>query len=142
MKYKESQVATVLLGHHKGFRNDYCYGSGVTDALEVIKYEVLELGNIDILETSRQKYNIKMDLRNKKQSIEILHKFLINYYGSRKLNVLWLSTYDSIMNMYGGSDSISTYFIPKNSLILSDLGFDGVLLVSNQEFILLNEGGN
>lgn len=129
---KVSQVAREMILNRYGFRDDTSYNSGVENVSEIIKYEVLTIGNKDILLTCRKLYNLDFDMRNCKKSIEVVLNYLYAYYKTDILYAKWLTLAENVVYLYG--ENISKYLIPINSLIISDLGFDGCLFVSNKNF--------
>ena len=122
-----------------GFRNDSCYNSGINSVFEIIDFEVFELGNNDILRTCKSLYGLKMDLRKRKESVEVVKQFLYNVYNTKELKGLWLAIPESVMKLYDGKSGMGKYKLPSDALIISDLGFDGCLFVSKIGFELKGE---
>lgn len=113
-----------------GYRIDTEDTSGITNIKRIVKYEVEELGNEDILDTLRlildkPDFSIK-DLKN------YVNDFSRHYpYG------LWLSTdikttkdlYGSMSDFDGNvEDTISKYKVTGKAYLLSDIGSEGTLL--------------
>ena len=129
---KVSQVAREMVVNGYGFRDDTCYNSGVENAVDVINYEVLTIGNSDILLTCRNLYHLDVDLRSRKKSVNIILNFLFFYYKTDILFAKWLTLAENVVYLYG--ENLSRYVIPKSSLIVSDLNIDGCLFVSDKIF--------
>ena len=126
-----------ILAFGYGWRNDYVYGSGIDDALKIIDYEVFELGNTDILHTCRKLYNLKLDIRKKKESVYTVKMFLRSVFGETKIFGMWFGTEDNIKKYYEGCPDCTCYSLPKNygsALVISDLGAEGCLVVSTMPF--------
>lgn len=132
-----SRESQLILAYGYGYRNNYIYGSGVDDAFKIIDYEVLELGNTDILYTCRKLYGLKLDIRKKKESIYIIKMFLRSVLGESKIYGMWFGTEENINKYYEGKGNCSCYFLPRNygeALVISDLGPEGSLVVSVNPF--------
>ena len=134
-----SYEARWMMVKDVGFRNDSCYNSGVNNVFDIIDFEVFELGNNDILRTCKNLYGLKMDLRKRKESVEIVKQFLYNLYSTKELKGLWLAIPESVMKLYDGKLGMGKYKLPSDALIISDLGFDGCLFVSKIGFELKGE---
>ena len=126
--------ARRMMQRMRGFRNDEIYGSGHEDFEEVIKYEILELGNTDIFDTIELLYPTTLKLpEDTYQAIDTIINFFKKVYRTNKLYVKWLATKDSVYEYYGGNPTC--YVINPNALILSDLGKEGVLFISDKPFL-------
>lgn len=130
---KLSETSKSLLQNKQGFRNNEYYNSGVVSFEEILKYEVMELGNVDILLTCRKLYGIKFDMRNKKESIQKVLDYFYKIYKTKNLYAIWLTSQDNVQRYYPGS-TISKYLINKTSLIVSDLDVEGVLFIDRSIF--------
>lgn len=128
----------------KGYRCDSLYGSGITDAITIIKYETEEMRNSDILDYCSEKYGIE-------KSIGSLILFLIDKFDTSELNALWLcDNITDVLNSYIENEvnsylshidddsaltyNITAYRIPENAIIVSDLNEGGKLYVSDAKF--------
>ena len=126
------------------FRNDDYYGAHITDALEVLRYEIKELFNTDILDYCRTTYALSADLKKSisddiralgcvgewpetiDRDIKTLLDELSKLYGQKISHVLWLAGCRAVKEFYRGTDeNIKEYETSK--IILSDLGDDGIL---------------
>lgn len=99
---------------------------------DVLEYETLELGNVDIYLTMRELYNIKLDLRWKRQKCnEIVMQFLRNKYRGIDIYCVWLcSDIQDVKRLYArNGESIIRVYLPDNALLVSNLGPDGKLYV-------------
>lgn len=130
---KLSETSKSLLQNKQGFRNNEYYNSGVVSFEEILKYEVMELGNVDILLTCRKLYDIKFDMRNKKESIQKVLDYFYKIYKTKNLYAIWLTSQDNVQRYYPGSTS-NKYLINKTSLIVSDLDVEGVLFIDRSIF--------
>ncbi len=115
-----------------GYRDESCYGLGYEEFEEVFEFEVFELCNTDIFLTIRDEYGIKFDMRKKKEAINIILSHLRNHFKSRDLFCIWVCTKSTVH--YYGTEDISEVIIPKNSIMVSDLGDEGVLFVNSEPF--------
>lgn len=130
---KLSETSKSLIQNRMGFRNNEYYNSGVVSFEEILKYEVIELGNVDILLTCRKLYDIKFDMRNKKESIQKVLDYFYKIYKTKNLYAIWLTSQDNVQRYYPGS-AISKYLINKTSLIVSDLDVEGILFIDRSIF--------
>lgn len=130
-KYSSSAQSIIRTG--VGYRNVYDT-SGITDFATVLDFETGELGNKDIYLTLRNVFGYKLlDLRKSHKTLNMLvQQYICHYFmcGIDKLKCVWLcSTIAEVENMYGCED-IRQIFLPNEYMIVSDLGYDGVLVVS------------
>lgn len=129
-----------------GYRCDDI-SEGRFSPLEVVEYEILELGNIDILATLYESGILRLDVvpdYDNPEHVDYLYDQLINFLEQPQFinaNTLWLCAFkkDVITNYIeylGDVDDyeISTYRVPDDALVLSDLADQGVLLLSTQQF--------
>lgn len=133
-----------------GYRTEITYGSGVRDLEEIIRYEIGELNNLDILDTLVFKWNLTESEKeaiqdftdnffdkyiNDKQKQEEIIKMCLNIIKREYPNAkyaLWLADKDTVKELYGGEDNnIDTYEI-KNTKPISDLDVDGKLYVYDE----------
>ena len=130
------------------YRSEDSYGSGVRDILDIMTFEIYELKNIDILEYTLEHYlqnsNIKETVENMIADIEIFNeeeiykvcKLIINEINKQTDHnlkyALWLAEYDAVSNIYSFDESsIEAY--NTSDIILSDLGYDGILFGYDEE---------
>ena len=130
------------------YRSEDSYGSGVRDILDIMTFEIYELKNIDILEYTLEHYlqnsNIEETVENMIADIEIFNeeevykvcKLIINEINKQTDHnlkyALWLAEYDAVSNMYSFDESsIEAY--NTSDIILSDLGYDGILFGYDEE---------
>lgn len=130
------------------YRSEDSYGSGVRDILDIMTFEIYELKNIDILEYTLDHYlqnsNIEETVENMIADIEIFNeeeiykvcKLIINEINKQTDHnlkyALWLAEYDAVSNIYSFDESsIEAY--NTSDIILSDLGYDGVLFGYDEE---------
>lgn len=136
-----SEEAEIIKTYNAGYRNE-AYSSGkCPNTLEkVMSYEVLELGNLDILNTLRTVYDAKIDMRrNIKVSVAQALQFVQEQLGGELPNIqaFWLcSSLDEVKQWYmrPSSDAdIWRYTIAGEFMCISDLGPEGVLVAYDSE---------
>lgn len=127
------------------YRNNNAFGDNVRKPLDVITYEVYELGNSDILEYCTEHYALSSELRNdiddiidniddidEEDVITVIKKLLneLNVlYGKPIKEVIWLASLDAVNDLYDGEEEnsdIQSYSV-EDAIILSNLGYDGLL---------------
>lgn len=136
-----SDTLMALYNNKIGYRNDNLYNSGEIDFEKVIKHEILELGNTDIISTVSKLYSLAVDESNLERAVTIITAFLKAYFKTNKLYAKWFTDEINTLIRYGDDYAdfyISVYKIPSNSLPISDLDKNGVLFVSPQKFELIN----
>lgn len=127
------------------YRNDDYSNSGVQKLVDIIFYEVFELGNTDILEYCNDHYQLTDDLTDMiDRNIELIQEgddpsdSEIKYIAKELVKEiceetdkhlrygLWLASKKSVIDFYDGTEeNINAY--PISDVILSDLGDDGKL---------------
>lgn len=135
-----SKTALSILQTRIGYRNDELYNSKVVRFEDILCYEVKELGNLDILETCKSLYNVKISCDDIDKSIQSVLYYFCEKLKSDILFAKWLTTKKNVNKLYEGN--AKGYNIPDFSFIASDLGDDGILFVSNTEFIRIERGVN
>lgn len=138
------------------FRNPNYGGDNITDAVQIMLFEILELGNTDILETMLNNGFIKNEtLRQRiehavvyisenggpgyydeyhytaydsdiKKMIQSLPNEIEKTTGKKIRFALWLASRDSVIKNYEGNDDNMLAY-PTGDIVLSDLGDDGIL---------------
>lgn len=116
-----------------GYRTlESSFNSIVAPFEDVLEYETLELGNVDIYLTMRELYNIKLDLRWKCQKCnEIVMQFLRNKYRGTGIYCVWLcDDIQDVKRLYArNGEEIIRVYLPDNALLVSNLGPDGKLYI-------------
>lgn len=127
------------------YRNDSWSGSGTTDIFEVIRYEVCDLRNTDILSWCMEKYPLSgrlwkalkedtrligngdavptLDIEN---DIRDLIKEISDLKGYPLTHALWLARKEVVENRYDGTEENMSAYITSFT-VLSDLGPEGAL---------------
>lgn len=138
-----------------GYRNDLYFGSGVTDAAEVLHYEVMVLCNLSALTFCKERYNIGFDWEFIRKKIDAgiwecpadvyydapevivegyhaLLQYCYDFFGTYDLHALWLSSLEGVMQHYcdPGENSIREYSLPEHYLVVDDLDDQGILIVT------------
>jgi len=132
-----SKESIELLETGIGYRNDLLYGSGIEDFEAVISHEILELGNRDIPLTCNKLYSISTSLMDiiPKKVIRRIVDYMRTHYKTSSLYVKWLCTKCNVIEYYEGCDeNIVAYKIPSNALVISDLGREGALFISDHKW--------
>lgn len=132
------------------YRSEEVYGSGVRDIKEVIRYEIFELGNTDILIYVTKHYASafsKTLLRRANQLIDALNgcgllelsisqevqfcrgliDALNKYFKVSLRYCLWLASKAAVKQYYDVADDETIDAYSTSDYILSDLGESGVL---------------
>lgn len=152
LNYKKlSESAVKLLKSKVGYRRDDFYGSNVIDFIDVVRYEMLELGNEDIPVTISSLYGIDVMDVNIYESFSGIIDFIFKAFNINKKNykqnmikARWFcSDVDHVVDNYilycESEIYVSKYSIPNDIIIASDLDRQGILVVSNKEFVLLED---
>ena len=118
---KSSETAKQIQKTNIGFRNDYLFSGEDYPIHEVLKHEIYELDNDDILEF------LKVDDIN--DVLDYIHK---TFTTKAPLYGYWFTSKHGVESSYAGdTEPITKFYLPEKYLILSDLGTDGILIVSN-----------
>lgn len=125
------------------YRTETAYGSGVRDLRGVIEYEIIELGNTDIIETLLDTFKVTEEQDRKlnkyldnfeyeDEVVDICMDIIRNKYPQAKY-ALWLADKDTVKSLYGGSDEDIDAYEIEYEMPISDLGYDGKLFVYSKE---------
>ncbi len=115
-----SKEAKQLLQEGKGWR---CGLEAVTRVSEVFRFEVEELGNVDMLDQLMEA--LDLDTRPTiAEAISILDK----RFG-RNSTAVWLGTKENVMEMYCQEGEEPFDISLKGAVLISDLGLDGQLFL-------------
>ena len=151
---EQSKELLQMITDGIGYRNPQYYGSNITDCKQVLKYEIMELENVDILYDSYYQFVIEnattqipsmtiAELENAynnydENTIDIALEEITNSIGQllRDDNpqVLWLATKEAVENLYEGTIYIEAYSVEEGICIV-DLGYDGCLFAFPQHAI-------
>ena len=129
------------------YRSEESGGSGVRDVIDIMTFEIFELGNTDILDYTLENYLQDTNIQETVESlIDDVTAFSINEVEKickliiKEINIqtdhnikygLWLADYDRVKDMYAYDESsIEAYKV--SDIILSDLGIDGVLFAYDE----------
>lgn len=127
------------------YRSESAYGSGVRDIVDVLTYEIFELGNTDSLDYISSHYQLDKDGQDlltrlqecwevyasdsedvQHNSIAELVKALNRHFGVELKYCLWLADLSVVSELYGGNEAdVDAYGASQYKL--SDLGRDGIL---------------
>lgn len=117
-----------------GYRVENLFGDGVTDPVEVIVYEVQELGNLDIpyylAKQASSTQGFWKALANEliEPDADTIRLNARQYLGGRNYCKWVCKTKEDLQAVYNVEpDDIEEIEIPSDAIILSDLGRDGVL---------------
>ena len=124
------------LDRFKKYRNGYRYDN--TDKCkysfeEMLKYEIEELGNSDIYKTISDLY--KKDL----SSIKDIIRFCQSKLGSDILYYNWICADKNFAKKLYYYEGLNLYLVQvfKPCIVISDLGVDGLLVVSSNKILRL-----
>lgn len=127
-----SNTLNYMIKSGEGYRNTCCT-SGVSKLSDIINFEVIELDNKDIFDFMQNNYS-SYDI-NSEDIINYTLHFIAKIFDTdiNKLNGVWLTTYQDVIDRYLYKDvenTIIKVFIHKNKMIpISDLDKDGTLFV-------------
>lgn len=130
------------------YRSEETGGSGVRNIIDIMIFEIYELGNTDILDYVLETYLKDTDMRELlKNIIDDVSAYSINEIeevcediiqeinaqtGHNLKYALWLADYNVVAEIYSFDDStIEAY--KTSDIILSDLGRDGILFAYDKE---------
>lgn len=150
---KLSKETNKIIKENKGYRSEVPFGSGVRSLIDVIDFEIGELGNSDIVLFCNDTYNLNLDLEcgtdktdeyydeeldsmiqeNHTYYTEEIMDFISKTFNCEKeeLEGIWLASKEAVNDFYCKDEidkCIDTYELPEEYLIISDIGFDGVLI--------------
>lgn len=130
------------------FRTENFLGSKVRKAIDVMKYEIFDLGNTDILKTLKttilknsifikeiEKIELELEENGyvddlfENEKLDFCQKILdeIHFITNKKIEyALWLADLEIVKKYYKGSNSNIDMYKTTN-IILSNLGLDGIL---------------
>ena len=109
------------------------------DAISVMKFEIEELENEDIFDYVLDNYKLSKQLKNDiknyiddregnlKNILENILFELKKQTGKNIKYVLWLAEKDTVIDMYDGEENGIDVYETKDGVVLSDLGYDGIL---------------
>jgi hypothetical protein len=76
-------------------------------------------------------------ISNASYFIDQILNFIERAIGTKQVIGIWLTTIENVVNIYGGNtDNIDEYNLPKEYVVISDLGVDGALFVFKKDNIL------
>lgn len=129
------------------YRDENAFGSGVMKAKDVIMYEITELCNTDILDYCVDKYELSeelddeirqliSDMENEEEfdedDVESIIDDLLSelevIFDKKIKYVIWLATKEAVIDLYSnGNEDAELTAYETSEIILSDLGYDGLL---------------
>lgn len=109
-----SKELSQMLECRFGYRNEGYGGSGEHNAFEVIKFEMCELGNEDIVDFFKENYGLKVPVESFSKAwndgdleeedvdkiIEDMKSILKEKFGHTELFVVWLTTLEGVKSNY------------------------------------------
>ena len=134
-----SAEARKVITTHTGFRCEECTDYDYHEPLEVLNYEVNELGNNDIPDTIDYLYNQHLD------SVNEIDAFIKRQFRTDNYELIWVASdpvdaiefygedhkrYSNLASAIDGDGLIpvTKYSWQNNVLLISDCGIDGQLL--------------
>lgn len=137
----------------KGYRSEYLFGEGITDPLQVARYETWDLGNADIPYMllskpelyTKEELDYLDDVFNCRvaslEDLDFWNDIVKKFIGTRTY-CKWLcktpkDVYDSYVGIFNSNkityeefkEEIEEYEIPENAIVLADLDREGKLYV-------------
>lgn len=153
-----SETLEIMLKEKKGYRTESFSGSGVRNLEDVVRFEIMELCNDDIIDYMQESYGILKSYQLEKdgraldseefyfkcqENIDDVIDEIASYVKEnlkiddvRDIYVVWLTTKENVIDMYEAESEwyIDEYIIPEERIILSDLGRDGALFAFKEKF--------
>lgn len=153
-----SETLEIMLKEKKGYRTESFSGSGVRNLEDVVRFEIMELCNDDIIDYMQESYGILKSYQLEKdgraldseefyfkcqENIDDVIDEIASYVKEnlkiddvRDIYVVWLTTKENVIDMYEAESEwyIDEYIIPEECIILSDLGSYGALFAFKEEF--------
>ena len=144
-KTQLSEFAQKMLATHMGYRTENQSDHEEHIGAEVIKFEINELGNQDIIDTCNLLYNLHV--KTAQDLIQVLNNKL-----GKDFNILWLASdpfdclefYSDNHKHYhnladakdedGQAIDLTEYTVPDNAILISDIGPDGQLFAVPKDF--------
>ena len=118
-----SPIAFKMLSTRIGYRSEVAYGEGYRDAREVIRHEVQELGNEDVLTELRRHLNLSSKASLSQVVDEVNRRFGVDAVA------LWLADRQTVIEYYEGREGLDRYVIPPDALLAVDIGYDGQMFL-------------
>ena len=133
-----------LLKNKIGYRNPNFQGSGEKNCYDVIRFEIESLGNLDILYTMSELYNLDFseylyeddgEEYAMEDCIVDLVTFITNFLEEKfsttkeNISVIWLTSKEGVEKLYSYNEDteIAEFSIGENWMPISDIGMDGIL---------------
>ena len=125
-----SKQALMILHNQKGYRSDdrsvFSMSDSFPETIKTIAYEVNALGNTDIPDTIEVLYG-KIFTTPKQ-----IDQFVKTKLGVERYYLVWLTATKDEADQYADStNSIYEVDLPSDSIIISDIGMEGVLIASS-----------
>lgn len=141
---KMSSTFKELDGERKGYRNNEWGESRIWSLRDVVYHEMTALMNSDIPEFLNEQYGAdicKADDGSFDQEafeyeapcyVDDVMQFIEEKTGEGELHGVWLTTTKGVCEIYhsGAETPITSYRIPTDALVISDLDEDGCLFVT------------
>ena len=127
-----SKQALTILKNKKGYRSDdrsvFSMSDSFPEPIKTIAYEVNALGNTDIPDTIETLYG---EIVTKPKEID---QFIQNKLNTNDYHLVWLTATKNEADQYADStNSIYEVNLPDDSMIVSDIGINGVLIASSTD---------
>lgn len=139
-----SPTLQTIINQASGSRNNEWGESRIWTLRDIVYHEMTALMNSDIPEFLNEKYGAdicKADDGSFDQDafeceapryVEDVIRFIEKKMGASNLYGVWLTTKEGVCEIYhsGSQTAITTYRIPDDALVISDLDIDGSLFVT------------
>jgi hypothetical protein len=174
---KYSDTLNFMLKSNQGFRNDKFLDSKIYNAFNIIYFEITTLYKTGLVDFCNKHYNTNIDCyythlheewkadgmtaeeiqeeenhcfsNEAPEFASSLMKFVENYFKSKKVYAIWLTSKEGVnknyfynLNTSNQDKCISKYKIPTDALPISDLDDQGTLFLTKihpKNLLILNE---
>ena len=131
-----------------GYRTETTYGSGIRNLREILDFEIIELGNVDIPATIIKNFPMKNNFEkmllnhfveeperySRKQKYDIIklcQSIILRKYPKAKY-ALWLADREIVKSLYGGTEEDIDEYKIEYTTPISDLGSEGKLYLYSE----------
>lgn len=148
IKRIQKSFISHTLDEELGYRTETAYGSGVRDLREILDFEIIELGNVDIPATIVKNFPMKNNFermllnhfveesekysRKQKYDIVKLCQWIILRKYPKAKYALWLADKDAVKSYYGGTEEDIDEYETEYDIPISDLGKEGRLYLYSE----------
>lgn len=131
-----SNVQDVIVASNIGYRNPFLFDGNDHTAFNAYQFDTIELKNTDISEFVATHHHQTI---TSPQSFENWLYSLKQFSANAELFLYWFTTRDNVIKLYSGDESLVEYQLPENYIVISDLGPDGIGIVSDTPLSALTQ---